>query len=157
MSDVRSQEERAALLARYRTGADAVAAALKGLSDADLDRSSGPDEWTPRMVAHHLADSETTAFVRLRRLIAEDNPQIVGYDEAEFARRLHYNRPIAASLEVLRAVRAASLELLEGLTATEWERSGTHTQSGRYSVDDWLSIYAAHPHDHAEQIRSSQV
>ena len=149
-------KERADLLARYRTGADAVAAALKGLSDADLDRSPGTDEWTPRMVAHHLADSEATAFIRLRRLIAEDNPEIVGYDEAEFARRLHYDRPITASLEVLRAVRAASLELLEGLSTAEWERSGTHTESGRYSVDDWLRIYVDHPHDHAEQIRAAR-
>jgi hypothetical protein len=50
-------------------------------------------------------------------------------------------------------VRAASLELLESLTPAEWERRGTHSESGPYSVDDWLRIYAAHSHDHAEQIR----
>ena len=144
---------RIALLERYRTGSTAIATALTGITESDLDRAGGLDEWTPRMIAHHLADSETTAFVRLRRLIAEDDPTIVGYDEAEFARRLHYDRPIATSLEVVRAVRAASLELLERLTPEEWDRFGTHSESGRYTVDDWLQIYAGHPHEHAEQIR----
>jgi len=56
---------------------------------------------------------------------------------------------------VLRAVREASLQLLERLTPDEWDRSGTHSESGPYSVDDWLRIYAGHPHDHAEQIRGA--
>jgi hypothetical protein len=146
---------RIALLERYRTGYAEIADALTAATEADLDRASAPDEWTARMVVHHLADSETTAFVRLRRLIAEDDPQIVGYDEAEFARRLHYDRPIAASLAVVGAVREASLQLLERLTPEEWDRSGTHSESGPYTVDDWLGIYAEHCHDHADQIRRS--
>ena len=147
--------DRKALLDQYRTGYDAVVSALKGVSEADLDDSPGEGEWTARMVVHHLADSEATAFVRLRRLIAEEDPVIVGYDEAEFARRLHYDRPIATSLAVLGAVRAASLELLEGLTPAEWQRAGNHTESGRYTVDDWLNIYASHSHDHASQLRKA--
>jgi hypothetical protein len=43
--------------------------------------------------------------------------------------------------------------VLERLTDAEWLREGTHTESGRYSVDRWLEIYAAHAHDHAAQIR----
>jgi len=80
---------------------------------------------------------------------------IQGYDEPEFARRLHYDRPIESSLAVLKGVRAASLELLEALTPAEWERGGTHTESGTYSVGDWLRIYSAHSHDHADQIRAA--
>lgn len=144
---------RTALLDRYRTGYQAVAEAIDTIAEKDLDRTADADGWSPRVVIHHLADSEATAYVRLRRLIAEDDPTIVGYDEAEFARRLYYDRPIAASLAVLGAVRAASLELLERLTPEEWNRAGTHSESGRYSVDDWLRIYAGHPHDHADQIR----
>ena len=147
--------DRAALLERFRTGYDDVADALVGASDADLDRQ--PDDgWSARMVAHHLADSETTAYVRLRRLIAEDEPLIVGYDEAEFARRLHYDRPIAASLAVLKAVREANLELLGSIGPDEWDRAGRHSDSGPYSVDDWLRIYSDHSHEHADQIRRAR-
>ena len=81
------------------------------------------------MIAHHLADSEATAYIRLRRLIAEDDPLIVGYDEPEWARRLHYDRPIASSVAVLAAVRAASLELLERLDRRRMGRGPGRTAS----------------------------
>ena len=100
--------------------------------------------------------ARTSPAATLRRLIAEDEPIIIGYDEAEFARRLHYDRPIGASLAVLKAVREASLELLASITADEWERAGRHTESGAYSVDDWLRIYADHSHEHADQIRRAR-
>jgi hypothetical protein len=148
--------ERQELLDRFRGGFAAVEGALEGITHDELDRPGAEGGWSARQVAHHLADSEATAFIRLRRLIAEDDPTMVGYDEPEFARRLHYDRPIASSIDVLRAVRAASLELLEALTPDEWERSGTHTESGRYSVDHWLEIYAGHSHDHAAQIKAAR-
>jgi hypothetical protein len=138
---------------RFPGGHAAVADAVDGLTDDELDRAAPDGGWTARQVVHHLADSEARAYVRLRRLIAEDAPEIVGYDEPEYARRLHYDRPIAASLAVVGAVREASRELLERLTPPEWERRGTHSESGAYSVDDWLRIYANHPYDHADQIR----
>jgi hypothetical protein len=146
---------RTELLERYRSGHAAVLDALAGATDADLDREP-PEGWTARMVAHHLADSEATAYIRLRRLVAEDDPLIVGYDEELFSRRLHYGRPIDRSLAVLAAVREASFELLESLTPIEWGRAGRHSESGAYSVDDWLRIYAAHSHDHADQIRRAR-
>jgi len=152
------QTERAALIDRYRTGTADVEAVLAGVTDEELDRRPAePDAWTARQVAHHLADSEAMAYIRLRRLIAEDEPLIAGYDEPEWARRLHYDRPIASSIAVLAAVRAASLELLERLTADEWVRSGTHSDSGAYGVDDWLRIYANHSHEHAAQIRAARA
>jgi len=151
-----SSIDRVAQLDRFRTGYADVEDSLAGASDADLDREPAGGGWTARMVVHHLADSEATAYVRLRRLIAEDVPLILGYDEPEYARRLHYDRPIATSLAVLRAVRAASLELLESLTPAEWARTGRHSESGPYSVERWLEIYAAHAHDHAAQIRDAR-
>jgi len=144
--------ERDALISRFREGYAAVERAVDGLTDADLDRPGPEGGWTPRQVVHHLADSEATAYVRLRKLIAEDEAIIQAYDEPEFARRLHYERPIGSSLAVLKAVREASLELLESLTPAEWDRRGTHAESGAYSVNDWLRIYAGHSDDHANQI-----
>ena len=143
------------LIERYKAGSEAVDQALKDITGDELDMPAA-DGWTARQVVHHLADSETTAYVRLRRLLAEDQPLIAGYDEEEFARRLYYDRPIAASLEVFRAVRRASAELLERLTDAEWARAGTHSESGRYDVEEWLRIYAAHAHDHADQIRRAR-
>ena len=150
-----TSDRRASQLERFATGFDDVAAALDGATDEELDRH-GPAGWSARMVVHHLADSEAMAYIRLRRLVAEDDPLIQGYDEPEWARRLHYDRPIDASLAVLRAVRAASHELLRSLTDDEWSRTGTHTESGAYSVEQWLAIYAEHSHEHADQIRRAR-
>ena len=143
---------RRSLVERYKDGYRVVTAALAGISEGELGARPGPGEWTPREVVHHLADSEMTSAIRLRRLIAEDRPTIAGYDEQEFARRLHYDRPIEPSLEALRAARSSTADILERLTEAEWGREGTHSESGRYTVEDWLRIYAAHAHDHAEQI-----
>ena len=147
--------DRAALIAKYKEGADVIAAAVQGLSDADLDRRPSPSDWTAREVVHHLADAETRSAVRLRQLLAEDDPVIQGYDEELYAKKLAYDRPLTLSLALVKAVRAATAELLDTLTEADFERTGTHTESGPYSVDTWLELYAAHGHDHAEQIRAA--
>jgi DinB family protein len=145
--------ERDALVRRYEEGTELLGSLIDGLSQGQMDARPGPDEWTAREVIHHLADSEMRAAIRLRQLIAEDDPVIQGYDEKVYTRALHYERPIGASLDAAIASRRASAELLASLTPDEWKRSGTHTESGSYSVEDWLQIYASHPHDHADQIR----
>jgi hypothetical protein len=148
-------EKRETLIQRYRDGYRAVTDALAGLREDELDRSvSG--EWTPRQIAHHLGDSEMMSAIRLRRLLAEDPAVIHGYDEAAFARTLTRDRPIAPSIEAMRWAREASAQIIERLTDEEWKRVGTHSESGPYSVERWLEIYAAHPHDHAAQIKRSR-
>ena len=148
-------EERKALIRRYRDGHRAIVEALDGLRDDELDRSAS-NEWTPRMIAHHLADSEMTSAIRLRRLIAENNPVINGYDEMEFAKKLTSDRPIEPSIEAMRWARESTAQILERLTEEEWQRAGTHSERGPYSVEDWLTIYANHGHDHAKQIERSR-
>ncbi len=143
--------ERNQMIDAYRRGVTEVEDALAGATDRELD-TVPPGGWSARMVVHHLADSETNSYLRLRKLLAEDDPQIQGYDEAEFARVLHYDRPIERSLEVFRAVRASSAELLDLATDEDWERTGTHTESGAYSMQDWLGIYVDHGQTHAHQI-----
>lgn len=94
-----------------------------------------------------------TAATRLRLLVATDNPQIFGYDQDQFARKLYYDRPIAASLDAFKAARRATLEILERMSDADWARAaGTHSEHGLYTADRWLEIYARHAHAHAEQI-----
>lgn len=149
--------ERAELLARYDNGFASIEAALAGISEEELDRRPTPDSWSARMVVHHLADSESRSYQRIRRLIAEDTPQILGYDEGHWAKVLRYDRPIAASLAVVGATRAATSELIALLTEDEWRRLGTHSESGAYGAEEWLRVYVAHAEDHAAQIRTARV
>jgi hypothetical protein len=73
-------------------------------------------------------------------------------DEAEHARRLHYDRPIETSVGVFGAVVLANLSLAERLSPEEWQRYGMHSQAGRYSVEDWLRKMSAHAHEHVTQL-----
>lgn len=149
--------DRAALLERYRLGAAAVDAALAGIGEDALDHPAPDGGWTARQIAHHLADSEAMAYIRLRRLVADEDPVVIqAYDEPRWAERLHYDRPIADAIAVVHAVRAASAALLEALTPAEWDREGTHSEGGAYSVMRWLQIYAEHPHEHAAQITAAR-
>ena len=150
-------EERTKLIARYRDGYAAVAEALLKITPEELDARPAPNRWTAREIVHHLADSEMTSAIRLRRLLAEDHPQIQGSDQEEFARRLHYERPHESSLEAFRYARSTTAELLECLQPADWLREGTHSESGRYTVETWLRIYAEHAHKHARQIREARA
>ncbi len=145
------------LIDRYKDGYRAVTNALEGITDRELDSRPGPGKWSAREIVHHLADSEMTSAIRLRRLIAEDRPTIVAYDEGSYALRLHYDRAIEPSLEAFRAARLSTAQLLEKLSEEEWSREGTHTESGRYTVEGWLEIYAKHAHNHADQIRRARA
>ena len=144
-------------IAAYRVATEQFLVVASALSEADLDRRPPePDDWTPRMVIHHVADSETNSYVRLRRLLAGPaGTTIQGYDEAQWARALHYDRPVSLSLAVFRAVRDSSAELLDLITPHDLARAGVHSESGPYTLADWLDTYVAHARDHAEQIRAA--
>lgn len=145
--------ERDELLARYCDGVRVVRDALQKVDD--LDRAA-PGEWSPRQVVHHLADSEMTSAVRLRRLLVEDAPAIEAYDENAFAEVLRYSsRPIDSAMRAFEAARETSAEILRSMDLAALDRLGTHPDHESYSVADWLRIYADHAYDHARQIVAS--
>jgi hypothetical protein len=150
-------QTRKRLIDQYKDGYRAVAEALAGATNAELDAHPAPGKWSAREIAHHLADSEMTSAIRLRVLLATERPTIAGYDENEFARRLHYDRPIEASLAALEAARRSTAEILDRMGESDWVREGTHTDSGRYTMNTWLEIYAVHAHNHAAQIRRARA
>ena len=145
--------DRKKLIDQYNDGYRVVAEALVGATDEQLDARPAPGKWTAREVVHHLADSEMTAATRLRLLVGTDKPQIFGYNQDEFARRLYYDRPIAASLDAFKSARRTTGEIMARMTEADWARAaGTHTEHGAYTADRWLEIYAPHAHAHAGQI-----
>lgn len=147
-------EERTELINRYADGYQQVLSELEGFPTESLGAHLIPGKWSAKEIVHHLADSETTSAIRLRRLLVEDNPTIHGYDEAEFAIKLRYNeREMGPALEAFRSARASTVQLLLLMSEEDWKRPGTHTESGPYTPEHWLKIYAAHAHNHAAQIK----
>jgi len=150
-------DERTVLIRKYKEGYQQVVDALRGISEEALDFQRAHGKWSAREIVHHLADSETTSAIRIRKLLVEEQPLIQGYDQDEFARKLHYSkRPMEPALKAFEAARATTAQLLDLMSEADWKRPGEHSESGPYSAETWLSIYAAHAHNHADQIRQNR-
>ena len=147
-------EEREGLINQYATGYAEVVNALAGFPSDQLSSHPLPNKWSAREIVHHLADSESTSAIRLRRLLVEEHPVIDGYDQDLYASRLKYNeRDLLPALDAFCAARETTMQLIRLMNDSDWQREGEHSESGRYSTEDWLRIYAAHAHNHAAQIR----
>ena len=147
-------EERIDLIAKYAAGYEEVMNALNGFPADSLAAHPIPGKWSAREIVHHLGDSESTSAWRLRRLLVEENPLIQGYDQDQFANKLRYNeRDMAPALEAFRVARESTVQILDLMTEDDWKRAGTHSESGPYTTENWLEIYARHAHNHAAQIQ----
>ena len=147
-------EERNELINTYADGYNEVINALDGFPADSIGAHPIAGKWSAREIVHHLGDSESFSAARLRKLLIEDNAVIQGYDQDEYASKLRYNeRDMAPALDAFRSARESTVQLLRLMSEDDWQRVGMHTESGRYSTEDWLKIYAAHAHDHAAQIR----
>ncbi len=148
--------ERENLIRRYAGGPARLKAALAAVPAEALQWRPKPGEWSAHEVVVHCADSETNAAGRIRYLAAEPDPVILGYDEAEWARRFDYHQlPLEPALALVEAVRANTAVLLRRMPEDVWPRVGRHTESGRYGAEDWLTIYAEHLEVHAAQIEAN--
>jgi hypothetical protein len=148
--------ERESLIRRYAEGPVRLREALAKVPEEARQWRPAPGRWSVHEIVCHCADSETNASLRIRFLMAEKDPVIVGYDQDEWATRFDYHsHPVAAALGTVEAVRANTVPLLRRLSDASWAKVGRHTQSGTYSADDWLRIYAEHLEKHSRQIENN--
>jgi hypothetical protein len=145
------------IAAAYEAATREFLAIATSVPESKLDLNDG-ENWSSRQVIHHCADSEAQSYARLRRLVAEPNPVIQGYDEALWAKdsTLGYSEsPVENSIAVFAAVRAASLDIINRLKLEQLELKGVHTEAGEYSLKRWLETYTRHGNDHADQIKKN--
>ena len=148
--------KREALIRQFADGPARLRAALATVPAAALKWRPAPKEWSAHEVVIHCADSETNSFGRIRFLVAEPAPTIQGYDQDKWATTFGYrDLPLEPALAVVDAVRASTTALIRGLPDSTWTRTGRHTESGAYSAEDWLTIYADHLEGHARQIENN--
>lgn len=141
------------LIRRYAEGPAMLRAAWAKVPAAARQWRPGEGKWSAHEVVVHCADSEVNAHGRLRYILAEEDPLIVGYDQDVWARALDYHsHPVDAALLAVDAVRANTVPLLRRLPADAWSRTGRHTESGVYSVERWMGYYADHLAVHSGQI-----
>jgi hypothetical protein len=151
-----SGQDRKTLIDRYAAGPERLRAALATVPPAALTWRPRPGEWSAHEVVCHCADSETNAYVRIRLLAAEAEPVLQGYDQDRWAQVFDYHAlPADTAMAVVDSVRAATAAVLRRLPEAAWTRAGRHTESGRYTAEDWLRTYAEHLEVHARQIEAN--
>ena len=144
---------RAALIDRYAAGPATLRAALAKVPEGAMKWRPAPGKWSAHEVAIHCTDAETNAVARLRYLLVEKEPLLVGYDQDVWARDLDYHaQPLDLALAVVDTLRANTAHLLRRLPPEAFAKVGRHTEVGAYSVEKWLTYYAEHLHVHAAQI-----
>jgi uncharacterized damage-inducible protein DinB len=128
-------------------------AAVKGLSDEQLDTPYRPEGWTVRQVVHHVADSHMNSYVRFRLALTEDEPTIKPYDEAKWARLADAAAmPPEASLELLDGLHRRWVVLLRSLTPADFARTFRHPERGVMDLATTLALYAWHSRHHEAHI-----
>ena len=111
-------------------------------------------EWSTSQVAAHMADAELVYSVRIRMMLTDDNPTLVGYDQEAWAARLSMtDESVAGAIARFRILREANLRLYESLEEDEWDRVGTHEEQGLVSIKGTVETLIGHDRSHLDQIR----
>lgn len=148
-----TQAERNQLIQKYESGPKLLVEKLKLFPEEALKWKPNPEKWSAHEVILHCADSETNAAMRIRYVVAEDNPLIVGYDQDIWVKKFNYHSlPIDLALKTIESVRAYTSALLKNLTENDWMKKAKHTEYGEYSAEKWLQLYSEHLEVHAKQL-----
>jgi hypothetical protein len=146
-------DRRVEIIKTLRATPVVVRALVDGIEDARLRRRPAPGEWAIIEVVAHLADTEERALARVRRMVAEEDPELAPFDQEALAEQRRYlDLHLEGELARLEELRRQHLALLEGLDGPGWERTGRHGQHGRMSVELYETHVAAEEVDHLAQI-----
>ena len=130
-----------------------LAAAVAGLSDAQLDTAYRPEGWTVRQVVHHVADSHINAYCRTRFALTETDSPVRAYNEADWARLVDaHTMPATVSLGLLEALHARWIVLLKSLAPAQFARAIMHPENGRMTIDGIVAMYSWHSRHHTAHI-----
>ncbi len=139
---------------RYEQGAAQLRQSIAGLSAAELNAFPVPGTWSIQQIVFHLLDSDLIASDRMKRVIAEPRPLLIGYNETLFAQTLPYERldPEAACtlFELNRQLTAA---ILRTLPDEAFARDGVHNERGLVTLGHLVESYVGHLDHHLGFIR----
>lgn len=138
---------------RFIQGASLVRRAIDGC-DAGVISRPGAEGWSVRDVVVHLADAEVVRAMRIRMILAAEDPPLPAFDEGQWKKKLHYLwRSPEAAIALFDQLRFTTVELLRQLDVKSWERGGVHPEGYPLTVAELIRRGAAHAEEHAAQIR----
>lgn len=143
------------LVEQYRTAYQALRKPIEGLSAEQLTMKPQPEKWSITEIILHLLDSELHTSLRIKKILAEENPKLTPFDQDTWATRLKYQSLDArAALLAFGLLRELNGELLMHLSDEQWNRTGVHETRGVISVKDLIQQAIEHGENHLRQIQA---
>jgi hypothetical protein len=136
------------LIESYLTGPQALRKAVAGMTREQLTAGPVPGKWSTLEVVCHLADFEPIMADRMKRVIAEDRPTLLGADESRFAAALAYHeRDLEEELTIIDKTRQQLARILRKLPEAALQRVGVHNERGPRTLEQLLTGASNHiPH-----------
>jgi uncharacterized damage-inducible protein DinB len=126
--------------------------AVEGLDHRQLDTPYREGGWTVRQLVHHVADSHTNSYIRIKLALTENAPTISAYDEAAWAKLPDSRLPVETSLVMTDAVHARLVSLLESMSDADYEKTFRHPERGQVTLAANLALYDWHSRHHTAHI-----
>ncbi|HCB01109.1 MAG TPA: hypothetical protein DEP19_01890 [Anaerolineae bacterium] len=151
------KKERDEKIELYGNGYDLLMQMLKDIPQGMWKFKPEPKEWSVHEILVHLADSESNAALRARKLIVEPGGLLMGYDQDKWAIELNYHdQSWEDALETVKFVRKTTYKLLKGQPDEVFTNSVKHPEYDEpYTFEKWLNIYSGHIPGHIEQIKNN--
>ncbi|WP_025848077.1 DinB family protein [Paenibacillus ehimensis] len=142
-----------ALIEEYGRGYKLLREAVEGLTEEELRFKPGPDKWSIHEILIHLADSELVSTQRLKKVLAEDEPLIMSWEQDVWAKSLGYEKlDREQHLLLFQLLRAHMQPMLIHLTAEQGDRVGVYEDGGRFTFRQMLEYRVKHVRIHLAQI-----
>ena len=142
------------LMDALRATPDTLTGLLDGVGAEEARSARGGDEnWSVVEVICHLRDAEEFFIKRYQAMRDQDNPGIIGYDQAALAIERNYkNAGLGAALEGFKSFRQQTLTELSKLTPDQWQRTGQHNEMGQITILGQAIHHVSHDAIHCAQI-----
>ncbi len=148
-----SQPSHSELIAAYLDSLPRLRRIVAGLSPEQLRARPVAGKWSTLDVVCHLVDSEQAWCHRMKRVIAEDRPLLIGYDESRFTASLDYSQSdLEEELALLEGMRRQMARTLRAQPESAWSRTGVHSERGLMTLAEMLLAEAEHVPHHITQI-----
>ena len=132
---------------------NAVAAAVAGLSDEQLETPYRPEGWTIRQTVHHIADSHANSLIRFKLALTEDEPPTIKpYYEDRWAELGDNKLPVDVSLKMIEAIHTRWAALLESMSDEDFRKTFIHPETGEWPLEGALALYDWHSRHHTAHI-----
>jgi uncharacterized damage-inducible protein DinB len=136
------------LIEQYMEGPKQLRQAVAGMSREQILARPIAGKWSTLEVVAHLADFDPVYADRMKRVIAEDNPTLLGADEQKFAAKLCYqDRDLEEDLKIIEITHSQMARILRKLPDSALQRAGVHNERGPLTLEVLLTSVINHfPH-----------